>query len=103
MELITITESTALLDKSVADKIVAFERRVKELKAKEEQLKTVILQEMEKRNIKKLQSDDLQITYIEPGTKETFDSKTLRAELPEIYNAYTKISDTASYIKIKVS
>lgn len=102
MELITIKDETAILDRETATKIAEFERIAKEIKAKEDELKKAILNEMESKQLIKLDTDNLTITYIAPTERESLDSKTLRAELPDIYDAYVKISPVKPSIRIKL-
>lgn len=101
-ELITVTETGAILNPDTAGKIADFERVAKEVKEREDELKKAILAEMESKGVIKLDTDDLTISYIAPTDRETLDSKTLREELPDIYDAYIKISPVKSSIRIKV-
>ena len=102
-ELITIDENgTAVLNVDTANKIASFESAMKELKAKEDELKKAILAEMEQKNIVKIDGDKVAITYIAPTDRETLDSKSLRADLPEIYDTYVKMSKVKSSIRIKL-
>jgi len=100
--LITINNDVAILDGAAANKIAEFERQVKEIKAKEDELKQAILAEMESKNIIKLDTDDLTISYVAPTTRETLDSKTLKEELPDIYDTYIKISPVKASVRIKL-
>lgn len=99
--LLVITES-GLLSPETSRKIAEYERTMKELKEKEEMLKEAIKAEMEVRNIVKLENDDMAITYIAPTDRETFDSKKLRADNPDLYDEYIKISPAKSSIRIKL-
>lgn len=102
-ELITMTEQgVALLSMEVASKIADFERKVKEIKDAEDKLKNAIKEEMASKNIIKLETNDLTITYVAPTTRESLDSKTLKNELPDIYNTYVKILEVKDSIRVKV-
>lgn len=102
MDLITIKDETAILDRETATKIAEFEQMAKEIKAKEDELKKAILKEMESKQLIKLDTDNLTITYIAPTERESLDSKTLREALPNIYDAYVKISPVKPSIRIKL-
>lgn len=102
MELIKIYGEAAILDGDTANKIAEFEREVKALKEKEDALKKAILKEMETKGIIKLDTDALTITYVAPYDKEALDTRTLREELPDVYDAYTNISPVKSSIRIKL-
>ena len=101
-ELITIEHGTPILHADIANKIASFESAMKELKAKEDELKKAILAEMEQKNIVKIDGEKVAITYIAPTDRETLDSKRLRADLPEIYDTYVKMSKVKSSIRIKL-
>ena len=102
MDLITLNNDVAILDIEVSKKIAEFERQVKEIKAKEDELKQAILAEMESKNIIKLDTDALAITYVAPTTRETLDSKALKEELPDIYDTYVKISPVKASVRLKL-
>jgi hypothetical protein len=101
-ELIRIENGVGFLAPETIEQIVEFERIVKAAKEGEEKLKAAILDEMENKGIIKLDSDKLAITYVAPTTRESFDSKALRADLPEVYDAYAKISQVKASVRIKV-
>lgn len=96
MDLITLNNDVAILDVETAGKIAEFEKMAKDIKAKEDELKKAILEEMESKGIIKLDTDVLSITYVAPTERESLDGKTLREELPDIYDAYVKISPVKS-------
>ena len=102
MELIKYENGTALLDAEVSAKIAAFERQVKEINHQESELKKAILEEMEAKNILKLETEELAITYIASSYRETFDSKSFRKDKPDIYDEYVKISPVKSSVRVKV-
>lgn len=101
-ELITVSNGVALLDAQTAIKIANFERKMKEIKEAEDALKTAILEEMESKNILSIKTDDMTISYVAPSDRETFDSKKLREDKPDLYDEYVKISPVKSSIRIKL-
>lgn len=103
MELITLTEQgVGLLNLEVAQKIADFERRVKEIKDAEDALKEAIKSEMVSKNIIKLETNELVVTYVAPTTRETLDTKALKLELPDVYDVYAKVSEVKDSIRVKV-
>lgn len=48
------------------------------------------------------ENEYVRITHVEPSTKVSVDSKKLKAELPDIYSQYSKVSDVKGYVKITV-
>ena len=102
-ELIKIDEQgVGLLNADVAQKIADFERKVKEIKDAEDKLKEAIKAEMESKSVIKLETDELTISYVAPTTRESLDTKELKAELPEIYDTYCKIAPVKASIRVKV-
>lgn len=100
--LITITGDMAILNPETAAKVAEFERMAKEVKTKEDELKKAILREMESKGVIKLDTGALLISYVAPTDRETLDAKALKEELPDIYDAYVKISPVKSSIRIKL-
>lgn len=89
------------LSAEVSRKIADFEKDMKELKAKEEELKKRILEAMEVNGCLKLENDILSVSYVASYEKESFDTKKLKEELPDIYDAYIKMSTVKPSVRIK--
>ena len=91
-----------LIPKSAENQIVKVVKQLADLKAQEKALKESLLQEMEKRNIKKIDTPKLTITYVDATTKETFDTKGFRETHRDLYDEYASLSDVKAYVKIGV-
>lgn len=102
MELIKIENEVALLDSEVSRQIAEFEKQLKAIKEQEDELKQSILNEMESKGIIKVETDELAITYIAPSDRETFDSKSFKADHQDLYDEYVKMSPVKSSIRLKV-
>ena len=100
--LIKYKAGTALLDPDVCAQIIELERALKALKQQSDDLKQAILDEMERKNILKIDTDDLTITYIASTDKATFDSKTFKKDHADLYDEYVKLTAVKSSIRIKV-
>lgn len=100
--LITIENGNAVLNAEISSQIAEFERQVKSIKAQEETLKKAILKAMEDNNIIRLETDDITVSYVASTDRETLDSKSLRNDLPDIYDEYIKITKVKPSIRIKV-
>ena len=101
-ELIKFDNGCALLDADTSSRLAEFERKVKEIKAQEDELKQMILTEMEVKGIIKIDTEDVTITYVAPTTRESFDSKKFRADNPDLYDEYINISPVKASIRLKV-
>lgn len=102
MELITIENGIAALDLETSKKIAEFERKAKEIKEASDKLKAQILDEMEEKGIVKIDTPDMVITYIAATDRESFDSKALRADNPDLYDSYIRMSQVKSSVRIKI-
>ena len=101
-ELIRQQGSLTILDEDIQEQLIMLETRMKALKARSDELRAYILDEMEQKNIIKIETPELLISYIAATDRETFDSKTLREECPDIYDAYVKISRVKPSVRVKL-
>jgi hypothetical protein len=103
-ELIKIENGTSILDMDVSNKIAEFERQIKLIKEAEDALKEVIKAEMEARGILKVEDETngMTISYVAPTHRETFDSKKFKADNPDMYDVYVKLTPVKSSIRIKI-
>ena len=101
-ELIVFEGKTPLLNPAVSIKLAEFERMVKEVKEKQDELKQRILEEMESKGILSIKTPELTISYVAPTTRETFDSKTFRKDHPDLYDEYINISLVKGSVRMKV-
>jgi len=103
-ELIVVENGISLINEKEANEIMNLkilkEQIDKKLKDKTEQ----ILEEMENKGILKVSNEivGLEVTYIAPSDRESFDSKRLREDNPDLYDEYVKISTVKSSIRIKL-
>lgn len=100
--LVKLEDGNYVLGKDVVDTIVTIENEVKKFKEMQDNYKEVLLKAMEENNVLKIDIPELTITRKAPTTRETLDSKQLRADMPEIYDEYVKITDVKGSITIKV-
>ena len=103
-EIIKIENGITVLDAETSGKIAEFERQLKAIKEQEEKLKKAILEEMESKGIIKVEDEinGISISYVAESYRETFDSKKFKADKPDVYDEYIKISPVKSSIRIKV-
>ena len=101
-ELIVFEGKTPLLNPEVSIKLAEFERMVKEVKEKQDELKQRILDEMESKGIVSIKTPELTISYVAPTSRETFDSKTFRKDHPDLYDEYVSISLVKGSVRMKV-
>lgn len=100
--LIRVEHGLAYLNADVSRDLAEFERKIKELKEKEEKLKAQILEEMAANNIKKIETMDVVITFIESTDRETFNTKLFRADHGDLYDEYVEFTPVKPSVRIKV-
>ena len=101
-DLIKLEDGKYGLVKDAVDTILTIEREVKKLKEAQDNYKAILLEKMEEYDIKEIDIPELTITRKFATTRETLDTKSLRADMPEIYDEYVKISDVKGSVTIKV-
>ena len=92
-------ESKAL---QVMKSIVDIDRQKKMLDAQDAEMREQLQKAMDEYGIKNFENDILKITYVMPTTRETVDSKKLKADLPEVAAKYTKITQVKGSVRIQV-
>ena len=101
-EILIVNGFEANLNPLIATKIKEFEKQVKEIQAREDELREKLLIAMRENGITKIDSEGLSITYVAPTKKETFDTKRIREERPDLYLEYVKVSNVKDSIKIRL-
>ena len=82
--------------------LIALEKQRKLINDEYDNFKTELLKAMEENGVVKIENEDLIISYIAPGEKETFDSKSFKKDHSEMYDKYVKFTPVKSSIRIKV-
>lgn len=103
LEVIKENESGQLVvTKDACDVIVLYETQMKEIKKQYDTYKRALLEAMEAYGIKKIDTDDFVVTYVEPTERITLDSKRVEKEYPEVYEECMKVSDVKSSVRVKL-
>lgn len=97
----TVNEFVSKYDKTLQE-IRNFECEIAKIKEQNDILREKLLKAMEDFNIKSFENDYIKLTYIAPTTRESIDSKSLKANEPEIAKKYLKVSNIKASIKISV-
>ena len=79
-----------------------FEIELTKLNEQKTILKEKLLKAMKEFNIKSFQNDYIKLTYIAPTTRESIDTKSLKANEPEIAKKYLKVSEVKASVKVEV-
>jgi len=71
------------------------------LKAKKDALTLTLLEEMRDNEIKRVETPDVIISYVDESERETFDSKKFREDYPDMYDEYVRFSKVKASVRIK--
>lgn len=102
MELVEIKNNNILIDANTIEKIREFEKKYLEMELIKKELKLTLKNAFEITGKKEIILDGFSASYKKPTIRTTIDSKRLKAELPEIYEEYSKTSEVAGSVTIKV-
>lgn len=64
------------------------------------ELKNIVEQEFLETGESSIKTDDYSFTYVSPTTKESLDTKRLKAEDPELYKKYVKVSNVSGSLRV---
>ena len=91
------------LPQEVIDEVIRVEKLAEEYTKAQKKLRAAILEAMKEADVEKIDIEDvIALTVVPESTSERLDSKALKAELPDIYDTYCKISPKAAYLKVTV-
>ena len=96
------TDGQMILRPEAIEEIREIEIEKKKLEKQYKKFKTALLEGMQEYGIKKVDTDDLLITYAEPTDRVSIDTKKLWAEYKDVAFKCQKVSDVAASIRITV-
>ena len=100
LELIQIDQQNAFIE--IQRQIQSQKAMLEQLEQQQEQMKVEIMEAMKQNGIKSFDMGEIKLTYIAPTTRESLDNKTLKVELPEIYEKYKKETQVKEQLKITI-
>jgi hypothetical protein len=99
---LTIQNDLPVEYKDLEDALINIVEVKKQAEAREKEFKERMLAMMMENNVKKWESERISITVKDAYEKETFDSKTFKADHPELSAQYTKTSICKESLLIKL-
>ena len=102
-DLILKVNDVAVLDTATTVKLAELEKKIKELKEIQDNVKSALLSEMRAKGIRKIENDVLSITYVFPTDRETFDKDKFKAEHGDLYDEYVSMTPVKDSIRIKIN
>ena len=101
MELIKIENGLEIATQQLIDEALEIKLLEEKLKAKKDNLTLALLEEMESKDIKKIDTPDVVISYIAESDREVFDSKKFREDYPDLFDNYVKFSKVKPSVRIR--
>lgn len=101
MPQIELFDENGTLDKLALENLIALDSGCKRLDKSLKDLKGKLKEYMEENKIKKIDTKNGAITFIESSEDVRFSQKDFKADYPDLYNQYSKLSPKASSIRIK--
>lgn len=102
-DVLVLKNNEYVLSPQALDDLREFSEQLKRLNDLDKALRTQIKEEMERKNIIEIKTDDVTIKYIAGTSRETFDSKKLREDNPDLYDLYVKISNVSPSVRITLT
>lgn len=102
MELIKYENNELMIAPEASLLLANLEKQKKEIEAQEEAIRTKLREAMEQYSVKKIDTPDVTITYVEGTDKEYFDKKKFQKDHPKMYDNYISMKPSASYVSIKL-
>lgn len=90
------------LRQTIADELILIDKEEKKVKEKKEKIREILLKEMEEKNILKLESENISITYKVPTERETFRTEKFKKDLPDLYDTYVEFTPVKGSLLIKI-
>ena len=102
MDLILFEGDSPTLSRTTEDLIIGFEKQMKYMEEQKKVLRTAILDEMEARGIKSIETEKILITYVAETDRESFDGKGFRKDHQDLYDKYVQIRTVNPSVRVKI-
>lgn len=102
-EIVSVKDGKITVAEDMVNKIIEFNKAKKEMEYQETLLKEGLLNAMKETGIKNFVINGLSATVKEGSTRTTIDSKRLKTECPDIYQAYSKTTEVKPSLVLTVS
>lgn len=102
-DLVNLKDGKIVVAKDIVKKIVEFNKVKQEMEYQERLLKEGLMEAMQKVGIKNFCVDGLFASIKSGSTRTTIDSKRLKEECPEIFEAYSKTTEVKPSIVLKIA
>lgn len=102
-ELVKVENGEITIAEELVNKIIDFNKVKKEMEYQEKLLKEGLMEAMNEVGIEHFSINGLSATIRKGSTRTTLDTKRLKAECPDIYESYSKTSETKPSLILTVN
>lgn len=102
-EIVKVENGQITVAQEVVNQIIEFNKAKKEMEYQEKLLKEGLMEAMQKVGMSSFSVNGLSATIRKSSTRTTLDSKRLKAECPDIWEAYATTSETSSSLVLIVN
>lgn len=102
-EMVKVENGQIIVAQEIVDKIIEFNKVKKEMEYQEKLLKEGLMEAMLQVGLEKFIINGLSAVIKKGTTRTTVDSKRLKEECPDIYEAYSKTSEVKSTLVITMT
>lgn len=97
---LVVDDELAVKFKEAEQTLIRIQEEAEVAKQRAEELRELILGEMERQNIKSWKTDDITVTYVAPQERISTDSAELKKHYPQIFARRQKISKVKAHLRI---
>ena len=101
-EIVKVENNEIIVAQEIVNKIIEFNKAKKEMEYQEKLLKDGLMEAMNSVGLKKFIINGLSAVIKDGTTRTTIDSKRLKEECPDIYEAYSKTSEVKPSLTLTV-
>jgi hypothetical protein len=99
-ELLPIEETLLANTQEAFDYFCDLQKQAEVAEAKLKDFKLILIAQMQKHDIKSFNYKSIKFTLVDAAKRQTLDAKALKADLPDIAEAYTKESEVGASLRI---
>lgn len=102
-EIVKIENNEIVVSQALVQKIIEFNKAKKEMEYQEKLLKEGLMEAMQKLGMEHFSINGLSATIRKGSVRATLDTTRLKTECPDIYEAYSKTSETKPSLVLTVN
>lgn len=102
MNLLVPQNNGLTLNPDIECALIGYAEAAKKAKADYDDFIARVQAAMEEEGLVKLETPSVRVNYIPEGEREKFDSKALRAELPDVYDNYCTLTKVKASVRVTI-